>query len=180
MAYYPLLIFQTLIMAEKIKLSMVFRKGHHNAEMVPELKTFATQMVYGKVGAFQKHKSLPNLKGSSDAEVIYCHAVVTVDGYWIDNWFYWIPIQLQLQSITMYTLDNTSVELDTRLATVPQPVFHYNTLLASLAIDSSQLTSSPKTQTLTNQRQRGSQLRAPRYMTSGRTVEKTVLLALVV
>jgi hypothetical protein len=84
----------------------------------------------------------------------------------------------------MYTLYNTSVELDTRLATVPQPVFHYNILLASLAMDSSQLTSSPKTQTLTNSElwipQLGSQLRAPRYMTSGRTVEKTVLLALVV
>jgi hypothetical protein len=39
----------------------------------------------------------------------------------------------------MYTLYNTSVELDTRLATVPQPVFHYNTLLASLAINSSPL-----------------------------------------
>jgi hypothetical protein len=50
----------------------------------------------------------------------------------------------------MYTLYNTSVELDTRLATVPQPVFDYNILLASLAIDSSQLTSSPKTPTLTN------------------------------
>jgi hypothetical protein len=37
----------------------------------------------------------------------------------------------------MYTLYNTSVELDTRLATAPQPVFHYNTLLASLAINSS-------------------------------------------
>jgi hypothetical protein len=49
----------------------------------------------------------------------------------------------------MYTLYNTSVDLDTRLATVPQPVFHYNSLLASLAIDSSQLTSSPKTQTPT-------------------------------
>jgi hypothetical protein len=35
----------------------------------------------------------------------------------------------------MYTLYNTSVELDTRLATVPQPVFHYNILLAALAID---------------------------------------------
>jgi hypothetical protein len=84
----------------------------------------------------------------------------------------------------MYTLYNTSVELDTRLATVPQPVFHYNILLASLAIDSSQLTSSPKTQTPTlnssTRQQLGSQLRAPRYMTSGRTVEKTVLLALVV
>jgi hypothetical protein len=50
----------------------------------------------------------------------------------------------------MYTLYNSSVDLDTRLATVPQPVFQYNTLLASLAIDSSQLTSSPKTQTPTN------------------------------
>jgi hypothetical protein len=50
----------------------------------------------------------------------------------------------------MYTLYNTSVELNTRLATAPQPVLHYNTLLASLAINSSQLTSSPKTQTLTN------------------------------
>jgi hypothetical protein len=85
----------------------------------------------------------------------------------------------------MYTLYNPSVEVDTRLATAPQPVFHYNTLLASLAIDSSQLTS-PKTQTPTNselwipQQQLGAQLRAPRYMTSGRTVEKTVLLALVV
>jgi hypothetical protein len=49
-----------------------------------------------------------------------------------------------------YTLYNTSVELDTRLATVPEPVFHYNILLASLAIDSSQFTSSPKTQTPTN------------------------------
>jgi hypothetical protein len=47
----------------------------------------------------------------------------------------------------MYTLYNTSVELNARLATAPQPVFHYNTLLASLTIDSSQLTSSPKTQT---------------------------------
>jgi hypothetical protein len=98
----------------------------------------------------------------------------------------------------MYTLYNTSVELDTRLATVPQPVFHYNILLASLAIDSSQLTSCPKTQTPTNselwipqqlpqldshsptRQQLGSQLRAPRYMTSGRTVEETVLLALAV
>jgi hypothetical protein len=44
-------------------------------------------------------------------------------------------VQLQLQRITMYTLYNTSVELDTRLATVPQPAFHYNILLASLAID---------------------------------------------
>jgi hypothetical protein len=35
----------------------------------------------------------------------------------------------------MYTIYNTSVELDTRLATVPQPVFHYHILLASLAID---------------------------------------------
>jgi hypothetical protein len=35
----------------------------------------------------------------------------------------------------MYTLYNTPVELDTRLATVPHPVFHYNILLASLAID---------------------------------------------
>jgi hypothetical protein len=50
----------------------------------------------------------------------------------------------------MYTLYNTSVELDTRLATVPQPVFYYTILLASLAIYSSQLTSSPKTQTPTN------------------------------
>jgi hypothetical protein len=37
----------------------------------------------------------------------------------------------------MYTLYNTSVELNTRLATAPQPVFHYNTLLASLATNSS-------------------------------------------
>jgi hypothetical protein len=82
----------------------------------------------------------------------------------------------------MYTLYNTSVELDTRLATVPQPVFHYNILLASLAIDhffsedySTQSSSnSPDTNHNTQQ------LRAPRYMTSGRTVEKTVLLALVV
>jgi hypothetical protein len=37
----------------------------------------------------------------------------------------------------MYTLYNTSVELNTRLATAPQPVFHCNTLLASLAINSS-------------------------------------------
>jgi hypothetical protein len=37
----------------------------------------------------------------------------------------------------MSSLNNTSVELNTRLATVPQPVFHYNILLASLAIDSS-------------------------------------------
>jgi hypothetical protein len=35
----------------------------------------------------------------------------------------------------MYTLYNTSVVLDTRLAKVPQPVFLYNFLLASLAID---------------------------------------------
>jgi hypothetical protein len=37
----------------------------------------------------------------------------------------------------MYTLYNTSVELNTRLATAPQPVFHYNILLASLANNSS-------------------------------------------
>jgi hypothetical protein len=37
----------------------------------------------------------------------------------------------------MYSLYNTPVELDTRLATAPQPAFHYNTLLASLAIISS-------------------------------------------
>jgi hypothetical protein len=35
----------------------------------------------------------------------------------------------------MYILYNSSVELNTRLATVPQPVFHYNILLASLAND---------------------------------------------
>jgi hypothetical protein len=35
----------------------------------------------------------------------------------------------------MYSLYNTTVELNTRLATAPQPVFHYNILLASLAID---------------------------------------------
>jgi hypothetical protein len=39
----------------------------------------------------------------------------------------------------MFTVYNTSVELDTRLATAPQPVFHYNILLASLAINSSPL-----------------------------------------
>jgi hypothetical protein len=39
----------------------------------------------------------------------------------------------------MYTLYNTSVELNTRLATAPRPVFHCNTLLASLAINSSLL-----------------------------------------
>jgi hypothetical protein len=39
----------------------------------------------------------------------------------------------------MYTLYNSSVELNTRLATAPQPALHYNTLLASLAIDSSLL-----------------------------------------
>jgi hypothetical protein len=38
----------------------------------------------------------------------------------------------------MFSLYNTSVELNTRLATAPQPVFHYNNLLASLAINSSQ------------------------------------------
>jgi hypothetical protein len=92
----------------------------------------------------------------------------------------------------MYTLYNSSVELDTRLATVPQPVFHYNILPASLAIDhffsedsNSIFQQLPGYQPhyldtnyhnyLTRQ-----QLRAPRYMTSGRTVEKTVLLALVV
>jgi hypothetical protein len=37
----------------------------------------------------------------------------------------------------MYTLYNTSVELNTGLATAPQPVFHCYTLLASLAINSS-------------------------------------------
>jgi hypothetical protein len=52
-------------------------------------------------------------------------------------------VQLQLQRITMNTLYNTSVELDTRLATVPQPVFHYNILLASLAIKSSLLLRRP-------------------------------------
>jgi hypothetical protein len=51
----------------------------------------------------------------------------------------------------MYALYNSLVELNTRLATVPQPVFHYNILLASLAIDSSELTSSPKTQRTPNQ-----------------------------
>jgi hypothetical protein len=35
----------------------------------------------------------------------------------------------------MYSLYNTPVELNTRLATAPQPVFHCNILLASLAID---------------------------------------------
>jgi hypothetical protein len=37
----------------------------------------------------------------------------------------------------MHTLYNSSVELNTRLATAPQPVFYFNTLLASLAINSS-------------------------------------------
>jgi hypothetical protein len=79
---------------------------------------------------------------------------------------------------------NTSVELDTRLAKVPQPVFHYNTLLASLATNSSlllrRLLHSIFQQLPGYQPQLRQQLRAPRYMTSGRTVEKTVLLALVV
>jgi hypothetical protein len=39
----------------------------------------------------------------------------------------------------MYTLYNSSVELNTRLATAPQPVFHYDILLASLATNSSLL-----------------------------------------
>jgi hypothetical protein len=43
----------------------------------------------------------------------------------------------------MYTLYNSSVELNTRLATAPQPAFHYNTPLASLAIDSSLLLRRP-------------------------------------
>jgi hypothetical protein len=33
----------------------------------------------------------------------------------------------------MYTLHNSSTELNTMLATIPQPVFHYNNLLASVA-----------------------------------------------
>jgi hypothetical protein len=81
----------------------------------------------------------------------------------------------------MYTLHNTSVELDTRLATVPQPVFHYNILLAFLAIDNffSEDSNSNSSNSSTRQ-QLGSQLRALKYMTSGWTEEKTVLLALVV
>jgi hypothetical protein len=39
----------------------------------------------------------------------------------------------------MYTLYNSSVELNTRLPTAAQPAFNYNTLLASLAIDPSLL-----------------------------------------
>jgi hypothetical protein len=38
-------------------------------------------------------------------------------------------------TITVTAYYDTSAELDARLATVPQPVFHYNILLASLAID---------------------------------------------
>jgi hypothetical protein len=37
----------------------------------------------------------------------------------------------------MFTLYNTLVEFNTRLATAPQPVFHYNNLLDYLAINSS-------------------------------------------
>jgi hypothetical protein len=36
--------------------------------------------------------------------------------------------QLQLQCITMYTLYNTTVDHNTRLAMAPQPVFHCNQL----------------------------------------------------
>jgi hypothetical protein len=36
--------------------------------------------------------------------------------------------QLQLQCVTMYTLYNTTVDHNTRLATAPQPVFHCNQL----------------------------------------------------
>jgi hypothetical protein len=77
----------------------------------------------------------------------------------------------------MYSLYNTSVELDTRLATVPQPAFHYNILLASLAIDHF---FSEDSNSIFQQLPRIPTTTTPRYMTSGRTVEKTVLLALVV
>jgi hypothetical protein len=113
-------------------------------------------------------------------------------------------LQLQLQRITMYTLYNTSVELYTRLATAPQPAFHYNTLLASVAINSSILLRSLKLQRtneltnwtlqlqlelseLTNSLGTLSELNwtldtdsTPRYITSGRTEEKTMLSALIV
>jgi hypothetical protein len=91
----------------------------------------------------------------------------------------------------MYTLYNSSVELDTRLATVPQLVFHYNILLTSLAIDHffSEDSNSifqqlpgyqPRPQLgyqllllrLTELNPFNS-LTAPKYMTSGRTEEKT-------
>jgi hypothetical protein len=49
----------------------------------------------------------------------------------------------------MYSLYNTPVELNTRLASAPQPVFQYNTLLASLAINSP-LRLSPFSITLTH------------------------------
>jgi hypothetical protein len=80
-------------------------------------------------------KSLP-----ADVSSVLSRVSVTVDGVLdceLDLLDY--RVQLQLQRITMYTLYNTSVELNTRLATASQPVFHYNTPLASLAINSSLL-----------------------------------------
>jgi hypothetical protein len=40
-------------------------------------------------------------------------------GYWIDNWVYWIT-----HSYSVHTLQLTTVDHNTRLATVLQPVFH--------------------------------------------------------
>jgi hypothetical protein len=74
------------------------------------------------------------------ANLYYCHALSDrrrVLDCQLDLLDY--SVQLQLQHITMYTLHNSSLELNARLATAPQPVFHYNTLLASLAIISSLL-----------------------------------------
>jgi hypothetical protein len=78
----------------------------------------------------------------------------------------------------MYTLYNTSVELDAGLATAPQPVFHYNTPLASLAIDHFFSEDYTKLQTLqldsnSLDTTTDSNSPSPKYMTSGWTEEKT-------
>jgi hypothetical protein len=74
----------------------------------------------------EKDKAVVILRCSKYWDVQDVTRLVTVDGVLdcqLDLLDY--SVQLQLQRITMYTLYNTSVQLDTRLATVPQPVFQY-------------------------------------------------------
>jgi hypothetical protein len=36
-------------------------------------------------------------------KVTYCHALVTVDGYWIVNWIYWITVYNYSYSVSQCT-----------------------------------------------------------------------------
>jgi hypothetical protein len=100
---------------------------------------------------------------------------MTIDGYWIDNWIYWITVTLY--SAIQYTLGRVSSWLGLR--TSCRPNYSPKTeLLNSLSAEHCLLFFALGTLYLLCSRDR-----APfivRDMSFGRTVEKTLLLALLV